>query len=125
MEHGRGIGRPLRADLVLEVAFLASKCGFPFIPLFDSYLVAGVAQVYFSEHLGQVQTILHLGDEGEREAVFHRDAIQAMVVDHQPEFTIRPLHEHDRGCSRGLRRPDEAIGKVLLNISFHCREFWG
>ena len=111
--------------MILEVAFAAAKSRFPFIPLFDSNLVAGVAQVYLSEDFCQVQTVEHFRDEREGKAILDDDTVETPIVDHQPEFTIWSLHEHDRGGSRGLRWPDEAIGKVLFDISFHCRNFRG
>ena len=59
-----GIGRPERADLVLEMPVATAERGLVFIPLLDPQLVLGIAQVDLGEDLGAMQAIQHLKYEG-------------------------------------------------------------
>ena len=80
LEHSRGIGRPLRAHLIFEVAFSASERCFPFVALLDPDLVVYIAEVDFCEDLCTMEPIQHLRYEGEGVAIFDSHFVETPVV---------------------------------------------
>lgn len=67
-------------NLIFKVPLTTSECSFPFISLLDPYLMIGIAEVDFCEDFGQVKAIEHLGDEGEREAIFDGNLVQPPII---------------------------------------------
>ena len=125
LEASRSIGGTLGTDEVLVVALPTSEGSLPLIPLPDPHLVIGVAKVDLREDLRKVEAVQHFRYEGEGETILNRDLVETTVVDHQAELAIRLREEHHWSRSRGLRRPDEAVCRVVPDVSFHLRQFWG
>ena len=82
LKHGWCIGRPLRADLILEVSLPASERCLPLVALLDLDLMVGVAKVDLCEELGAVEAIEHLRYEGEGVAILDCYFVEASVVYH-------------------------------------------
>ena len=75
LKHGRGIGWPLRADLVFEMTLATLECSFPLVPRLHPDLVVGIAKIDLGEDPGPMESVQHLRYEREAVAVFYGDLV--------------------------------------------------
>ena len=75
LEHGRGIGRPQRSDLVFEMTLATLECSLPLVSRLHPDLVVGITKIYFGEDAGPMKPVQHFRYEREGVAVFNGDFV--------------------------------------------------
>ena len=116
LEGGRGVCQSKWHHKILKMAISGPEGCLPLIPILDAHQVVGSTEVNLGVHLGSPQPVKKRCDQGEGISVLLGDFIESSVVNTMAEGAILLLDKQDWGCSRGLRVPDEALGKVLIKV---------
>src|SRR5215203_7386886 len=83
-------------------------------------------EVDLGEHLGIMETVYQVINQGNGEAILDGDLVQGTVVDAHSQVPILLLDENDRGSIGGFARFDGSILEQFVQFLAHGIQFqWG
>lgn len=91
-------------------------CGLPLITVSDADIAVADSEVKLCELLGGSQAVEGLGDERERVLVLAREFVQHAIVNAETKGAVGLLDKENRSAAGRRRRPNMALGQVILNL---------